>query len=77
MDYTSTPITATFTAGETSTTVDVPLTVDDVAEQSETFDLSLTIPPTQSGVVLGATRTAIGNITDMTSKMKLYYKIIF
>ena len=69
MDYTSTPITATFTAGTTSTTIDIPVTMDDIAEHSETFNLGLTIPPTLSDVVLGGTHTAVGNITDATSKM--------
>ena len=70
MDYTSTPITATFTAGATTTTINVPVTMDNIAEQSETFDLSLTIPPALSGdVVPGNIATAVGNITDITSKI--------
>jgi len=71
VDYTSDPITATFSAGATIARVDIPVTMDNIAEQSETFDLSLTIPPTQSDVVLGATRTAVGNITDATSKISV------
>lgn len=70
MDYTSTPITATFTAGTTSTTINVPVTNDSIAEDSETFDLSITIPPSLSGdVVIGSSSIAFGNITDMSSKM--------
>jgi len=70
VDYTSTPITATFTAGDDSTTISVPVTMDDIAEQSETFDLSLNIPPALSGdVILGNIPTAVGNITDDTSKL--------
>ena len=69
MDYTSAPITATFTAGTTSTTIDVPVTMDDIAEEAETFDLSYTIPPALSGdVVPGNIAAAVGNITDITSK---------
>ena len=69
MDYISTPITATFTAGTTSTTINVPVTMDDIAEQSEMFDLDVTIPPALSGDVVpaGVTR-AVGNITDISSK---------
>jgi len=68
VDYTSTPITATFTAGTTSTTIDVPVTSDNATEDSETFDLLLTIPPSLSSIVLGDISTAIGNITDSTSR---------
>ena len=72
MDYTSTPITATFTAGTNSTTISVAVNMDNIAEQSETFDLSFTIPPALSGdVVLGDITTAVGNITDATSKMRI------
>ena len=70
MDYTSTPITATFTPGTTITTINILVTVDNIAEQSETFDLSYTIPPALSGdVVPGNIAAAVGNITDTTSKI--------
>ena len=47
--------------------------MDNIAEQSETFDLSLTIPPALSGdVILGNIPTAVGNISDITSKNFLY-----
>lgn len=69
VDYNSTPINATFVAKATSTTVNVPVTNDDIAEQSETFDLSFTIPPSLSGQVIpGNITAAVGNITDDTSK---------
>jgi len=67
VDYTSTPITATFTAGTTSTTIDVPVISDNTTEDSETFDLLFTIPSSLSRVVPGDLNTAIGNITDSTS----------
>ena len=44
MDYTSTPITATFTAGTTSTRIDIPVTMDDIVERTETFQLQLSLP---------------------------------
>ena len=67
MDYTSTPITATFTAGTTSTTVDVPVTKDNIGEGLETFDLSFTlIPSSPSGIESGSITTAIGQIIDTT-----------
>jgi len=70
VDYTSTPITATFPAGATTTTIRVPVTRDNIAEQPETFDLSFTIPQQFTSVVdPGTITTAVGNITDSTSKI--------
>jgi len=67
VDYTSTPVTATFTAGTTSTTIDIPVTMDDISEGLETFDLSYTIIPSlPSGFEPGSITTAIGEITDAT-----------
>ena len=74
MDYTSTPITATFTAGTTSTTIDVPVTRDNVAEGQELFDIGLTIPSSLSGdVVLGSVTAASGSIIDNTGKTLIAY----
>jgi len=71
VDYNSNPIIATFTAGTTSTTVNVPVTNDNIAEKSETFDLSFVIPPSLSGRVIPGTITkAVGNITDDTGKIR-------
>ena len=73
VDYNSTSIIATFAAGATSTTVNIPVTNDDIAEESETFDLSFAIPPSLNGQVKpGNITAAIGNITDDTSKMICY-----
>ena len=71
MDYTSTPITATFPAGATSVTIDVPVTVDNIAEQRETFDLSFAINPSPvSGQVSpGRITEAVGVILDDTRKL--------
>ena len=49
IDYTSTPINATFAASTTNTTIIVPVSKDNIVEESETFDLTLTIPPSLSG----------------------------
>ena len=68
-DYTSTPINATFTARVTTTTINIPLINDSIAEGPETFDLSFTIPSSLSGQVIPGTITkAVGNITDDTGK---------
>ena len=73
MDYTSTPISATFTPGSTNVTINVPVTMDDIVEDSETFALNFTIPATLSGKVIpGNITTANGTITDDTSKIDAY-----
>ena len=70
MDYTSTPIIATFAANTTNTTIDVPVTKDIVAEELEAFDLTFIIPPSLSNQVIpGKITKAVGVITDDTSKM--------
>ena len=68
VDYLSTPLTATFTAGTTSTAINISLTTDNIMEQSETFDLSFTIPLSLSGQVLSGMDKATVNITDDTCK---------
>ena len=59
--------------GATTTTINISLTNDSVVEESEIFDLTLTIPSSSiSGqVVLGANAKAIGNISDDTCKIYL------
>ena len=69
MDYDSTPLNATFTAGSNSTVVNVPVIKDDIAEESESFNLNFTIPSSlEDGIISGIIIAAIGNITDDTSK---------
>ena len=71
MDYDSNSLTAIFTAGSTSTTVNVPVTNDNIVEGPETFDLTFTIPSSLGGqVILGTITNANGNIIDNTSKKK-------
>ena len=70
VDYTSAPIAATIAANTTSTTINVPITTDNIAEESETFDLTLIIPPSLSDQVIPKKiTTAVGEITDNTSKI--------
>ena len=66
MDYTSTPITATFTAGTTSTTVNIPLTMDDIVEGTEMFNLNIIIPLSENSTILGKQSTTIVYIYDST-----------
>ena len=69
MDYTSTPINTTFTAGTASTTVNVPVTEDEILEPSESFGLTITVPPMLSTrVLVGDPNTATGNIIDSNGK---------
>ena len=69
MDYTSTPITATFTPGTNSATIIIPVTKDNIAEKSEKFNLSFTIPSSlDSRVTPGTISTATATITDNAGK---------
>ena len=69
MDYDSSPITAIFTAGSTSTIVNVPVNVDAILEETEKFDVSFAIPSSLQGKVIPGTITkAVGSIIDNTSK---------
>ena len=72
VDYTSTPVNATFTAGSTIVELNISVTMDDVAEELETFNLMFTIPSLLSGkIVPGNITTAIGTISDDTGKMNV------
>lgn len=77
MDYTSTPIIATFAAGTVSSTVNVPVTNDNIIEPSETFGLTFTIPYMLSTrVLVGDPNEATGNITDSTGKDHSYIYMV-
>ena len=60
-DYTTTNGTLTFNPGETSKTINVPITNDSVVESSETFTVSLSSP---TNATLGATATHTYTIND-------------
>jgi len=69
VDYTSNPIIATFNAGTNSTTINIPVTKDDIAEKSETFNLVFTIPSSlHNRVTPGTISTATATITDNTGE---------
>ena len=79
MDYVSTPINATFAAGSVGAMVNISVTNDSIAEESETFNLAFTIPSSLSGKVIpGNITTATGIITDETGKTAiwLFYVLI-
>ena len=72
MDYISIPINATFASGSTDTMINVPITMDHIVEESETFSLSFTIPSPLSGKVIpGNITTANATITDDTSEIDI------
>ncbi len=64
LDYVAVTNTLTFTAGQTSKTISVPLTNDSSIEGDETFTLTISNP---DGAVLGATTTATITIKDNDS----------
>ena len=68
MDFNTAPLTATFASGMTMSSVSVPVTRDDIAEGNEEFDLMLTVPPSLVRVIRTDRDTAVGVITDSTSK---------
>lgn len=54
-----------FTAGQTSTTVEIPIEMDNEAEENEEFDLTIVIPSEAEGLVRpGARSDAVGIIQD-------------
>ena len=76
VDYYTTPITATFIAGTTTTAVNVSLINDTIVEGPETFDLTITILSSLNDrVILGTVTKATGNITDNTGR--IYVLITF
>ena len=75
-DYDSTPITASFTAGTTSTMINVPITNDTNAEEIETFNLNIIIPSSLLGrLFLGERAMAVGKIIDASSKYSTIYYV--
>ena len=62
-DYTTTSVTVTFEAAETSRVVMVPILIDTTFEGIEQFTALLSLPTSQDGVVLGASMASV-EITD-------------
>ena len=66
MDYAPDPITAIFVAGTNSTTINVPVIMDDIVEGTEMFNLNIISPPSDSDIILDRQTTATVNIYDST-----------
>lgn len=64
-DYDPDPVNAVFTAGRNSTTVQIPILIDNKAEDDEQFSLTLVVPSELERLVrLGSLNTAVGTIKD-------------
>ena len=69
VDYTSIPLSATFSIGINMTNITIPIIEDSVIETDEKFDLSFTIPISISDVIIAGTKMiAMGVINDSTGK---------
>jgi len=69
VDYTSIPLSATFSIGIIMTSVTIPIIEDSVIETDEEFDLIFTIPLSISDVVIfGTEMIATGVIIDSTGE---------
>ncbi|MGM9500767.1 beta strand repeat-containing protein [Desertifilum tharense IPPAS B-1220] len=68
-DYDNTPQTITFAANQTTATLTVPITDDDIFEGDETFTLSLANP--SNNAVIGAQSTATVTIIDNDGQPQL------
>jgi Ca2+-binding RTX toxin-like protein len=67
-DYTAAAGSVTFTPGQTSKTISVPVTSDSADEPDETFDVTVTLPATSNASLLGPS-TATATITDDDSPL--------
>ena len=57
--------------------VSVPVISDAIAEESEEFDLMLTVPPSLGpSITAGGRDNAVGVITDSTSKCTYYVYVL-
>ena len=64
-DYDPDPVDAVFSAGQTSTTVEIPIMMDNEAEGNEEFGLTIVIPSEVERLVRpGARSSAVGIIQD-------------
>ena len=63
-DYTTTSVTLTFQAADTSQVVMVPILPDNTFEGTEQFTAQLSLPAGQDGVVLGANMATVAMTDD-------------
>ena len=65
-DFNTTPLTATFASDSSTSSVMVPVIVDNIVEMTEEFTLTLTVPMLR-GITAGSITTATGMIVDTSS----------
>ena len=68
VDFNPNPFTITINAGANEGRANVSVTCDDEVEGLETFDMTLTLTSSSSGVILGR-NTSQGQISDSTGKL--------
>ena len=68
IDYDSGPYTVTFTAGDTSASVNVPINDDNILEDVEDFMVTIMTGPFPDGVTRGNPGSATVNILDNDRK---------
>lgn len=74
IDYDSTPISAIFSVGTNTTTINVPvISNDNIIETMESFNLNISIPSTVNNrVILGSVITTVCTIIDDTGKSNFW-----
>ena len=73
VDFNTATLTATFASGMTTSSVSVSVINDMIAEDDEEFDLTLNVPSSLGpAITAGDRNTAVGVITDSTSKFVIY-----
>ena len=75
MDYDSGPYTVTFSAGQTTATINVPITDDMILEGDEDFMLTINETSLPDGVTRGTPGKATVTIVDDDRKYKNYNAI--
>ena len=69
VDFNSTTQTATIIAGTSNSTINITLYDDDIFEDDESFNISLTVPTSNnSRITAGNITSAIGLIIDITGE---------
>ena len=79
-DYDPDPVDAVFAAGQTSTTIEIPIRMDNKAEDNEEFGLTIVIPSEVERLVSpGARNSAVGVIQDSsgTYTQPYWYLVCF
>ena len=73
VDFNTATLTATFASGMTTSSVSVSVINDTISEEAEEFDLTLNVPSSLGpAIIAGSRNTAVGIITDTTSKCVSY-----